>query len=513
MVRLIPVLLLASAASVCAPPPAAPGPRAARPTLLVFLTVDQLHPDYLERYRHQFTGGFARLLGGGAWFTRGFHDHAITETAPGHASTMSGRFPRGTGITRNILGVNGPDYPLLGSSDVGASPFRFRGTTLTDWLTARDPATRALSVSQKDRSAILPIGRSRQQVYWYASNGTLTTSTWYRDTLPAWVREFNAREVPRKAAGAYWNLLLPAADYAEPDSVPFENFRRSFVFPHLVGPDSAAAARRFLLFPMMDELLAAFALEGVNRLGLGTGPGTDILAVSFSATDQIGHRFGPESREIHDQIVRLDRTLGRLIDSLYRLRDSTRIIIALTADHAVQPIPELHGGLRVSLGPAMDSARATAIAGGGSAGDVDLESGAFFAEGPGAGQAGQAFMRVAKGIPGVLRVDRFADLPRHDLVRDPIARRWLHMFPPDIAPLAVVTLAPGNMYDYPLVATHGSPHDADAHVPIIFHGAPFRPGVYEAPVRVIDMGPTLARVLGVTPTEPVDGRVLTAALR
>lgn len=509
-VRILLPLLVVGA---CAPSAAPPAPERARPALVVFLVVDQLHPDYLERFRPQLTGGLDRLLRGGAYFTNAFQDHAITETAPGHASTMSGRFPRSTGITRNLQGVNGPDYPLLGASDEGASPFRFRGTTLTDWMVAADPATRVLSVSQKDRGAILPIGRSRQEVYWYASNGTFTTSTWYRDSLPDWVRQFNARRIPQRSAGRVWDLLLPAEAYPEPDSVPLENFGRAFVFPYQLPADSVAAARRLVVFPFMDELVADFALAGVEHLGLGTRAGPDLLAVSFSATDQIGHRYGPESREIHDQLLRLDRTLGRFLDSLFRLRDSTRVILALTADHGTQPIPELHGKLRVSLAQAMDSARAAAAAGGGAPDQLDFESGAFFAAGPGAAAASEVFLRVAKRIPGVQRAERFADLAGVDPNRDPIARRWTHMFPADLAPTVVVTLAPGNIWAYPLPSTHGSPHDADAHVPVLFYGPPFRPGRYQTFARVIDMGPTLARVLAVTPLERLDGQVLSAALR
>src|SRR5512135_1753244 len=150
-------LILAATASCSAPgAPRAPAPEAAtRPTLLVFITVDQLRADYFDRFQPQLHGGLARLMGGGAYFVEGYQDHAITETAPGHASTMSGRFPRSTGITRNLAGVNDARSPLIGAQDYGASPFRFRGTTLTDWLTSADSRTRALSVSAKDRAAIL----------------------------------------------------------------------------------------------------------------------------------------------------------------------------------------------------------------------------------------------------------------------------------------------------------------------------------------------------------------------
>ena len=163
------------------PPPAArrlPPAPADIPTLVVFITADQLRADYLDRFGAQLTGGLARLARGGALFTNAFQDHATTETAPGHASTLSGRHPRSTGIVRNTAGVQDPQAPLInGAPGPGASPFRFRGSTLIDWLRVKDPRCRALSVSRKDRGAILPLGRAKQEVYWYAADeGRFTTS-------------------------------------------------------------------------------------------------------------------------------------------------------------------------------------------------------------------------------------------------------------------------------------------------------------------------------------------------
>src|SRR5438132_4331804 len=141
------------------------------PKLVVFITIDAMRPDYLPRFGSQLTGGLGRLYRGGAVFTSAFHDHAITETAPGHSVTLSGRFPVHTGITANNAGAIDSTVSLIDAPGVGASPFRFRGTTLVDWLIAKDSRTRVLSVSRKDRAAILPIGRSKQPVFWYAPNG------------------------------------------------------------------------------------------------------------------------------------------------------------------------------------------------------------------------------------------------------------------------------------------------------------------------------------------------------
>ncbi|HKC39260.1 MAG TPA: alkaline phosphatase family protein, partial [Gemmatimonadales bacterium] len=144
-------------------------PAPPRPKLVVVITVDQLRPDYFTRWKGQLTGGLGQLMNEGAFFTDGYQDHAVTETAPGHATILSGLWPAHTGIIRNSEGVQDSLAPLLGTTGPGASPRRFRGTTLVDWLKAADPTSRVLSVSRKDRGAILPVGRAKEQVYWYQS--------------------------------------------------------------------------------------------------------------------------------------------------------------------------------------------------------------------------------------------------------------------------------------------------------------------------------------------------------
>src|SRR5439155_66130 len=210
----------------------------ARPKLVVVITVDQLRPHYLARWKSQLTGGFATLALDGAVFDSAYQDHGVTETAPGHSTILSGRWPAHTGIVINNEGVQDSTAPLLGSRGPGASPRRFRGTALLDWLKTTDPNARALSVSRKARGAILTL---------------------------------------------------------------------------------------------------AFALSGVEALKLGRSRSTDLLAVSLSTTDAVGHAFGPDSREIHDQVLRLDRYLdwflGRLIDRYGR----QNLLVVLTADHGVTP--------------------------------------------------------------------------------------------------------------------------------------------------------------------------------
>ena len=506
-----------------------------KPDLIVFITVDQMRADYFQRFDHQLTGGLRMLMDGGAFFLDGYQDHAITETAPGHSATMSGRFPVHTGITMNSLGVNGvPDAAIIGSADRGdlpASPVRFKGTTLTDWLRAANPDTRFLSVSRKDRGAILPIGRSKGDVYWWtASNGTFSTSRYYRDTLPSWVQRFNDRKLGARHAGKAWTLLLPESAYPEPDSVPAENHGANFTFPHLAPSDSQAAARSAAGYPWMDDITLQFALDGVSRLGLGDAPDrTDLLAVSLSTTDAIGHAFGPDSREIHDQILRLDRSLGVFFDSLFALRDRRRILVALTGDHGMTPLPAIkstiypnHDARVVSIAPEWRAFRARLAAAGVDSTAVTLEDAdvvvltnpdAFTRAGVRADSAIESFAKDVRRVSGVLRADLFTDLAGDDTTKDVIARRWLHMFAPGGSARLAITLTPYSYWAPGNSPTHGSPHDSDAHVPVVFFGDGVRPGHYAGFVRVVDMAPTIAAIAGVNPLEKLDGHVLMRAIR
>jgi predicted AlkP superfamily pyrophosphatase or phosphodiesterase len=502
-------------------------PEADRPRLVVFITVDQMRADYPDRWATQLTGGLKRLATRGAFFTNAFQDHGVTETAPGHSVTMSGRFPRSTGILRNSAGVEDEQTPLVTSRDPGASPFRFRGSTLIDWIRTRDARSRALSVSRKDRGAILPMGRAKQHVFWYAtSTGEFTTSRYYADSLPDWVKRINARQLPQHLAGASWTLLRDARDYAEPDSEVVENRGKNFTFPHLFPSTADSAAAELPYTPWMDELTVATALEGLQSLGLGRGPQTDVLAVSLSATDYIGHRYGPDSREQHDNILRLDRTLGLFIDSLYKLRDSATIVFALTADHGVTSFPELAASrahraapVRYDLRPARRELRTMLREARVDTNAITLDGplvyvnrAAFVAAKTDPDRILRRFAAVARTAPGIARVDKVSDLARTDTVRDVVARRWVHMIPPDSPVEYVITPVQGSYPVGATVAEHGLPYDDDAHVPVIFYGPWYKAGRFSERALVADLAPTLAYVVGVPPTERVDGRVLKQAV-
>jgi len=514
-----PLLLLVAGLGAGMPP-------APKPRLVVVITVDQLRPDYLERYRSQLKGGFAMLLKTGASFSDAYQDHAVTETAPGHSTILSGRWPVHTGISRNLAGVQDQAAPLIGIDGPGASPKRFRGSEFFDWLKAADPAARALSVSGKDRGAILPIGRAKEQVYWY-SGGFFTTSRYYADSLPTWVRVFNGQRIPFRAAGTQWALFLPERDYAEPDSVAYENQGQDIVFPHRLPADSGQAALAFLATPTMDSLTLAFALEGVRALQLGGRGATDLLAVSLSTTDYVGHAYGPDSREIHDQVVRLDRYLGRFLEQLFVRYGRNNVLVVLTADHGVTPFPERSravgraGAVRVIPDTIIQNANAALDQRAGGGDWLQFESGMLLlpdraklvAQGVNADSVVADVATRLRAVPGVARVDRLADLTAKDTT-DLALRRWMHQVSPDGPVELVATLKPYSIWSFENrpIAMHGQPTELDAHVPLILWGPGIRRGVYGERVNTVDIAPTLARLLDLTPAEPLDGRVLTEAL-
>lgn len=528
--RVLPLALAVAGVVVAAPQSLvaqrAAAPQPLPPTLVVEITIDQFQSEYLDRYASQFTGGLARLVKNGARFTNAFHDHGTTETAPGHATLWSGRFPQHHGIVINEIGVADAQSPLLFGNVGGASPYRFRGSSFFDWVRNANQFSRAFSVSRKDRGAILPLGRTKQSVFWYSGEGRFTTSRFFADTLPGWVTAFNAQNFLSRYAGKEWTLLLDARQYPERDSVAVENQGKDFVFPHRLTDDVRRAGSGFIEFPWMDEVTVDFALAGVNALELGKGPAMDVLAVSLSTTDAVGHRYGPDSREIHDQVLRVDRQLGRLIDSLFRMRDSTRIVFALGADHGMSPFPELKfpgtdaNRGRVDVKPVIDAARSGLVTRGietdaldNQSNIVSLDARRLVAKGLKPDSVREALRTALLKLDGVARVDRVVDLDKAAAGGDKIARRWLHSIPADMGAVLTITYKPYYYSSSVRYATHGTPYDQDAHIPVIFMGPMFIPGTYPEVIRSVDVAPTLAAAVGVLPTEPLDGVVLTKVLK
>jgi hypothetical protein len=490
------------------------------PRLALAIAVDQFRPDYLDRWRSQFTGGLAFLLREGVFFPRGEQDHAITETAPGHSTMMSGRSPASTGIVTNELGVTDSASPVLGSSATGASPRRFMGTTLLDWMFARDPNTKSLSVSRKDRGAILPIGREKVPVFWW-SQGRFTTSRYYADTLPTWVSAWNARDPIDRLKGTAWALSHNQSFYQEPDDRSFEAGGVDRIFPHVIPADSSRAANQIIGFSVFDSLTLDFTIAGIGALKLGQRAGTDFVSISLSTMDAVGHRWGPGSREVHDHVLNLDRWLGQFLDSLGKLVPLGSVIITLTSDHGVTDFPETGAGGRLELSPQVRALNAWARLNGDSGLRAGSEEGLVFGEFNAAtaryhlnvDSVAAAEAAQIAALRGVRRVYTPATLARASS-SDVDAMRWRRQVPQGFSWLVAVSVQPHWVFGGGTSSTgHGTTNPDDVQVPILFRIPRNRAARVERVVRTIDIAPTLAAVLGIRPTQAVEGRVLPEVLR
>jgi len=281
------------------------------------------------------------------------------------------------------------------------------------------------------------------------------------------VNVFNDRHLPQTFAGRSWTLLLADSAYRERDSVTAEGGGKDVAFPHPLPDDPMDAASLVRATPFIDEVVVAFALHGVQALGLGTGPQTDVLAVSLSSTDYVGHRFGPDSREMHDQVLRDDRTIGVFLDSLFRLRDSSRVVVVLTSDHGVGSIPRSRRQRRRRQRDAWTSLRCcTRLAPGFvpqrwtrwrsiSSRSSCSSTGQPFARGRSRPTRSSTGSPPRRGRCPACGVWTGSERCFADSLRDPVARRWSHQLLSTARVELVVTLDSMNSWGWN-VASHGS---------------------------------------------------------
>lgn len=544
--------LAALSAGLAAPGPAglppqvtaSPSPGAVRPRLLLFVSVDQMRFDYLTRFEALFKGGFRRLLDQGAVFTNARYRHANTETGPGHAVLLSGRSPRHSGIVanrwfdtllrRDVGVVEDPTVGAVGGNGPASSPANFIGFTLGDMLKKASPSSRVVGVSLKDRSAILMAGPRADAAYWYdGSTGGFVTSTYYMKSAPDWLSRWNAKRLADSPAWRTWPRLLSDEAlyrrYAGEDDVKGEWDNRDTVFPHRVreAPPARGYYDDFRRTPFADELTLDLTLQAMDAHGLGEDDATDLLAVGFSATDVIGHTYGPDSQEILDQLLRLDVTLGRLLDEVEKRAGRDRFLFGLCADHAVMPLVEIlqaRGVAARRVHPddvAVPVQRAVDERFGAKAGlvsrihapDVYLDLAAVEARGLKRREVEGVVRTAVLGTGLVEKVYTHADLLGDPPPGDPYFEMVRRSFFPARSPHVLAVPKPWLYMDDRVGGTgHGTPHEYDRHVPIVFLGPSVRPGRYPAACGPEDIAPTLAAFLGLDyPLQDAE-RVLTEAI-
>lgn len=327
------------------------------PKLVVGIVIDQMSYDYLYRFDQHFgKDGFNRFLKNGVNCKNTTYNYVPTYTGPGHASIYTGTTPSNHGIVANdwydrallksVYCVQDNTVKTVGSSSKygKASPHLLETTTITDQLKLTYPNSKVVSISIKDRGAILPGGHMSNGTYWFDfQTGTFITSTYYTTALPEWVEAFN-RLHPAKSYLQDWNLSLPLDRYSRTvDDSPYERVipgKLAAVFPYTkeeIGPENYSG---FTLTPFANTMLTDFAVSAMVKEGLGKDKLSDMLCISYSTPDIAGHEFGPYSLELEDIYLRLDRELAKLFQALDQEVGKKNYLVFLTADHAVVPVPQ-----------------------------------------------------------------------------------------------------------------------------------------------------------------------------
>lgn len=522
---------------------------AARPRLVLVVVVDQFRYDYLERFSDLFgPGGFRRLTDGGAVFVNAHYTYVPTYTAPGHAAVFTGSVPAEDGIVGNgwfdrdagevRTSVADASAQLL--TDAGrvagpgaASPRSLMGTTIGDQMRlASNLASKVVAVSLKDRSAILPGGKRPNGAYWFdGERGRFVSSDYYFEELPPWVRRFNAADAPDRYFGAKWDLALPAEAYrrSQARKPHLERWQLGEDFPYVVnGGDDKPGESFYAAFqytPFASDYLASFAEAAIEGESLGADDAPDLLALSFSSPDLVGHAYGPDSREIEDTYVRLDRTLARLLDDIDRRVGLAHTLVVLTGDHGVAPVPEYLSSLGIDAGRIEGADVETAVEralearfGGEKwvlslANDqiyLDLEQAKERKADP--EEVERAAGEAALSVPGIAGYFTRAQLLEGRMPPGPVARRVLNGFNRARSGDVCLVTKPFYFVAEGLGTTHGSPYGYDTHVPLVLSGAGIRPGRYATDCSPSDITPTVAVLLGVEAPPLAVGRVLAEAL-
>jgi hypothetical protein len=376
LVLFVPLVVFSIGLAVALLPTPAADDAPAKPVRLAVVVVfDQLRGDYLTRWDALFAaeGGFHRLEKDGAWFTNCHYPYAVTVTGAGHATLSTGCPPSRHGIIENEwyrhddLGlvycatsperhrVPPPGQLTKKEEEIGfGSPENLEVPTIGDALKAahhKDATkSRVFSLSLKDRSAVLLGGKSADGCYWLEpKSGAFVTSDYFRDSLPEWVKEFNDGRPADAWFNKDWTPLRCDVDrkYYWPSDKQWagDGIRQGAAFPHPTTGGLDALGPRYydalISSPFGNELLLALAKRAIEKEGIGTGDASDLLMLSFSSNDYIGHAWGPDSPEVLDVTLRTDLLLKELLDYLDAKVGKGRYVLVLSADHGVCPLPEV----------------------------------------------------------------------------------------------------------------------------------------------------------------------------
>ena len=511
-----------------------------RPKLILVLSVDQLRYDSLTRFGPLYKGSLRLLLDHGAVFSQAHLRHGITDTGPGHAIILSGRHPSHTGMVSDtwydsalkkvVFLVEDPKQTALGGKGVGYSPVNLMGPTLGDTLKEHSAHSHVVTVSLRERGAILMSGHRGDAAYWYEpGSGEFVTSSYYMKEAPVWLKEWNRKRMPDRYAGQPWTRVLSDEKvyikYAGKDAVEGEWDRRDIRFPHAIRgkPPEGRFYDDLRRTPFADEMTLDVAVEALKAHQLGADAATDILAVALGGTDIVGHTYGVDSQELMDQLLRLDISLKRLFDEIDRRVGLSNTLVVLTSNHGVLPLVEVlqakgidaHRASPADLKAAADQALQAQF--------PDIKDLISYYDPPNfyLNEAAIAQRRLdLKTVESAL----ISGLMSSDLVEkvytreeflsqktstDPYFNLFRNSFHPDRSPHLLVRLKKYIYLNDRLGGTgHGSPYEYDRQVPIVFMGSGIRPGRYPKACGPEDIAPTLARLLGIEYAKEPDSRLL-----
>jgi predicted AlkP superfamily pyrophosphatase or phosphodiesterase len=522
--RLSLVLLFLLFAAVSAAPQDVK-PDAKNPKLVLLVVVDQFRYDYLLRFHDDYHGGIARLLNNGAVFADARYPQFPTVTAVGHSTIMSGATPSVSGIINNewfdrdagepVTSVSDKSTALLGGPPgaKGSSPHRLLVSTVSDELKMARRSAKVIGISIKDRSAILPVGHMADAAYWFDGDSNhFVTSDYYMKKLPAWVSKVNDDRPIFKYLGADWTAVN-----AKPGDKPFCSLK-------------AGADVRFCgtieHTPFGNELLEDFAEKAIEQEQLGSHAGTDVLSLSFSANDYVGHDLGPDAPEVRDISIRTDQLLGKLLDYINARVGQENVLVVFTADHGVSPAPDVNnarkmpgGWLKASDYSAKISALLMEKFGKGdwvrfdTYGFLYLNDVAVAQNNADRAEVRRFAADAARGLPHIARVVTRDDLLHGNDTADAVGRALqLGFYGPRSADLVLLP-EPYYMFGSPPGTTHATPYSYDNHVPLIFYGAGIHAGVHYGRVAINDIAPTLAAILQLETPSGSSGRVLTEVVK
>ncbi len=506
------------------------------PKLIIYLSIDQMRSDYFERYNIFFTGGFKRLYTQGVVYTNADLNYATSETGPGHATLGTGCYPANSGILANEWidpvtkkTVYCVEDSLAGPVEGSGGGFSARNLVVPaigDWLKKKSKTSKVISVSAKDRAAILMAGKSPDHVFWYSrKDGAMVTSDYYTKSLPKWAKEFNAsgwidRNVPdawvKTLPDSAFNGLGPDEFIAEPQT----NGSSSFPHPFTEGKK----ADQMMGTPFGDLFLMDFALSALKAEKLGKRNVTDVLCVSLSNCDYVGHGYGPDSHELLELLVAVDKGLGRFFDELDRTVGKENYVVALSADHAVCPLPEYTAEFTNipakryiyadDIKPKLDSLSSLLKYELNSSDDVIIKN--SFINYSSAKKEGWDSVRLEQEIVNrMLGIDAFVGVYfRHEMMSTgpsskPFMQKYRNSYyPPRGEDFQYLIREHCIISSRSSGTTHGSPYRYDTHIPLIFWWNNAVPQKITREVHSVDAAPTIAKFAGISFPKTIDGKPL-----